>query len=132
MSDTPDTDEFVPEISIGQDTFKSACLVPDVPPDGPRLSAVPEFRVWTRAEIEDAIRNKPIRRREQFAGAPWLDDLAFFDRIAKAADLDPTTLKLSPEEMAAKIVAQAQLEQAAQPQQEKPAAGKPKQAEAAE
>lgn len=44
--------------------------------------------------------------RQQFAGLPWIDDMAFFDKIVKKGGEDPTTLKLSPEEMQQKLVAE--------------------------
>jgi hypothetical protein len=63
----------LPEIDFDGTTYRLGTLVPDVKPDTmARLSAAPGFRVWSRNEIEDAIRAKPMKRRTQFAGRDWV------------------------------------------------------------
>lgn len=65
--------------------------------------------------------NKAMRQarlqaiREQFKGAPWLDEIAIFRRIAQAVDEDPDVLMRSPEETAEWIKIQAAMAQVTQP-----------------
>lgn len=67
------SDTNLPEIDFKGQTFKLGTLLPPTFPDTlPKLSDVPGYRQWTRQEIEDAIRNKPVKRRQQFAGPNWI------------------------------------------------------------
>lgn len=63
--------------------------------------------------------------RQQFAGLPWIDDMAFFDKIVKKGGEDPTTLKLSPKEMQQKLVADGILAMTSGPPGEPGPAGTP-------
>lgn len=58
---------------------------------------------------------------QQFQPQPWMDHMAFFDDIAKSGDLDPSTLKLSPEEMSMMMQAQGMMQQATAPLPKPPA-----------
>ena len=61
------------EINFGGETFKLGCNLPPTFPDKlPKLASSPTFRTWSKTEILDAIKNKPIKRREQFAGHEWV------------------------------------------------------------
>lgn len=61
------------EVVIQGEVYRLGTLLPPARPDTlPRLSAAPGFRVWSRTEIEDAVRNKPVKRRQQFAGPSWI------------------------------------------------------------
>lgn len=44
------------------------------PAELPRLTAMPGFRVWSRVEIEDAIRTKPFKARSYFTPDKWLEN----------------------------------------------------------
>lgn len=67
------SDTNLPEIDFKGQTFKLGTLLPPTFPDTlPKLSAAPGFRVWSKVEIEDFIRNKPVKRRQQFAGKDWI------------------------------------------------------------
>jgi hypothetical protein len=60
--------------------------VPKVfPVNVPDLTQFPGFRVWTRVEIEDAVRTKPIKRRDQFRGPDWIVDQGRVGSCALAA-----------------------------------------------
>ncbi len=64
----------LPEVEFEGRTLRLGTLLP--PMGKPRtmapLVSAPGFRAWTRVEIEDAVRRKPIKRRHQFAGKNWI------------------------------------------------------------
>lgn len=61
------------EFEFGGETLRCGTLEPDTLEDGvPLLSTAQGFRVWSRQEIEDAIRKKPRKRRDQFRGTEWI------------------------------------------------------------
>lgn len=63
----------LPEFDFAGETYKLACLLPPTFPDKlPKLAAAPTFRTWSRQEIDDAIQNKPVKRREQFSGKAFI------------------------------------------------------------
>lgn len=60
-------------IDFKGDTFKLGCNVPDTfPLMLPSITTAPGFRIWTKQEIEAFIGNKPVKRRQQFAGPNWI------------------------------------------------------------
>lgn len=70
MSDATDQ---LPEVTHGGETYRLGLRLPPTYPDTfPRLSTAAGFRVWSRAEILDAIKAKPVKRRTQFAGDKWV------------------------------------------------------------
>lgn len=60
---------------------------------------------------------------QQFGGQPWIDAMAFFDKIVKANNLDPEALKLSQEDMAKMMQAQAMMAGIVSPDQARSVAG---------
>jgi hypothetical protein len=90
---------------------------------GPEKAAT--FKLLTPEEIEQdyiyepqgifTMENRTLTQQrlaalyQQFMQEPWLDQMAFFDKEAKAGNLDPQTLKLSPQDMQKKMQAQAMM-----------------------
>lgn len=63
-------DDYIP---YNGQVLRTGNLVPPVKGSSlPLLSAAPGFKVWTRSEIEEAIKLRPMKRREQFAGKDWI------------------------------------------------------------
>lgn len=60
---------------------------------------------------------------QQFMNEPWLDQMAFFDKEAKAGNLDPDTLKLSPQDMQTKMMSQGMMQGQISPDGGKATAG---------
>jgi len=53
--------------------LRTGCLLPEVKPNTVApLTAAPGFKTWTRTEIEEYCKKKPVRRREQFSGKDWV------------------------------------------------------------
>lgn len=71
MSEVPE----LPEIDFGGDVYRLGTLVPILPDTTtPLLSSAPGYTTWTRAEIEAAVKAKPVKRRQQFDGQAWIID----------------------------------------------------------
>lgn len=63
----------LPEIEFDQTTRRLGLLLPaEYPNELPPLRFALGFRVWDRQEILNAIANKAIKRRKQFAGNQWV------------------------------------------------------------
>lgn len=63
----------LPEVDVNQTIRRLGLLLPPTYPAAlTPLRDPPGFRVWDRNEILDAIKNKPIKRRKQFAGREWI------------------------------------------------------------
>lgn len=70
MSEVPD----LPEIDFAGEVYRLGSLVPMLRDTAtPLLTSAPGFVTWTRADIEAAIKAKPIKRRSQFANE-WIID----------------------------------------------------------
>lgn len=52
---------------------------------------------------------------QMFANQPWLNPMAYHDKMAKTSNLDPDSLKYTPEEMVQNMIAQANMAAASQP-----------------
>lgn len=66
-------DIALPEIDFDGNTYRLGTLLPAGFPDTlPKLSSAPGYRRWSKPEIEEAIRKKPVKRRQQFAGPNWV------------------------------------------------------------
>lgn len=65
-----------PEIADNEGNYRKLGLIlpATYPAELPRLTAIPGFRVWTRQEIEEAIRTKPFKARDIFKGSDWIEN----------------------------------------------------------
>lgn len=60
-------------IDFAGETFALGCNVPEHYPTAlPSITTAPGFRVWSKSEIIEAIKAKPLARRKQFAGEQWI------------------------------------------------------------
>jgi hypothetical protein len=65
----------LPEIEFDQTTRRLGLLLPDTYPARlPNITTAPGFQVWTPDQIAQAIREKPVKKRQYFTGTEWIMD----------------------------------------------------------